>query len=83
VIVTDLNDRERRKFAEQFDKAADAFKDFATALRDGNDDKAVVHLVVASLVGHSVGELLDIFEKAVVASAPDYPPTKQPGGGAS
>ena len=25
MIVTDLNDRERRKFAEQFDKAAEDF----------------------------------------------------------
>jgi len=80
MIVTDLNDRERRKFAEQFDKASDAFKDLASSLRDGDDDKAAVKLVIASYVGRPVNELLAIFEKAVVASAPDYPPTNRAGG---
>jgi hypothetical protein len=81
VIFTDLNDRERAKFAATFEKAATAFSDLAKSLRDGDDDKVLLHLILASFSGRAVTELAEIMEKASVASMPDFPPTpKQQGG---
>jgi uncharacterized membrane protein len=74
MIVTDLNDRERARYAEQFEKTAEAYKELVAALRARDDDKLIVNLILVSFAGRAVHELAEILEKAVQVSSPDYPP---------
>jgi hypothetical protein len=79
VIVTDLNDRERARYADQFEKASDAFQALTIALRAKDDDKLLVNLILASFAGRSINELAEILEKAVQVSTPGYSPESKSG----
>lgn len=74
-IVTDLNQRERARYAGALEKMADSARALAQALRDGDDTAAVVQLVGVSLSGAMLNELTDVFQAAVSADIPDHPPT--------
>lgn len=66
-IITDLNQRERAKYAEAMDGMAEAARSLAAALRD-------VNLVPLALTSGAVHDLLGIFKSATSAEVPDHPP---------
>lgn len=74
MIVTDLNDRERHRYAQQIGKVSEAARSLAEALRSGDDTTALVQLALLGLSGNVLNELTDIFMKTVDVSVPDAPP---------
>lgn len=58
---TDMNDRERERFAAQADRAAESATKVAAALRAGNDMDTLLNVVLLSLSGSFINELHDIF----------------------
>lgn len=65
-LSTDLNHRERQRFAEELLKVADSAREAATALLAEEDSKAMIHYIIMSLAGGSVAkELQAIFQAAV------------------
>ena len=75
MIVTDLNDRERKRYATQLDSLATAATKAAEALRNGDDNGAVVQVAIVGLTGRIINELVDVFMSAAEASVPDGPPS--------
>lgn len=73
-IVTDLNQRERTRYADALINLADAARNLADSIRVGDDTTAVVHLIGVSMIGHTVNELAGVFQSAVSAEIPDHPP---------
>lgn len=74
MIVTDLNDRERKRHAEQLNKMASVYQELAAALLEGNDEKAGFFLAHLGLANGSISELLAVFSEAFRAEVPDTVP---------
>lgn len=73
-IITDLNQRERAKYAEAMDGMAEAARSLAAALREADDTTALMNLVPLALTSGAVHDLLSIFKAATTAEVPDHPP---------
>jgi hypothetical protein len=74
MLVTDMNDRERRTFAEKTDELIEAAGRLANALRTGDDDEALIGLALTGIRGSFLNELTAIFTKAEsVVKIPDSP----------
>jgi hypothetical protein len=71
MLVTDLNDRERRRYAENFDSIAKAAEKVAESLRGGDDAITLVHLISFTLLDRTLTELVDIFKTAITVTLPD------------
>jgi hypothetical protein len=65
MIKTDLNERERERFASAFDRVAESASNTATALRSGDDTKLMLKFVMFSLKMTGVTELKDIVTKSM------------------
>ena len=83
VIVTDLNARERDRFAKQMELLAKAAGDLAVALRSGDDSGAMAHLALAAISTMMLRELSEIFLAAQGVVIPDHIDIdpRAPGGG--
>jgi hypothetical protein len=77
MIVTDLNDRERRRYAEALNHMAASFQEAAKALRQGDDDKLAINIAIAALGLKMFDELSRIVISAVQTNIPDQPPTSE------
>lgn len=75
-LVTDLNERERKRYATDCEQLSNVFKDLAGYIKSGDDLGAAILMVVLSTAGATtVNELLDVFKAAVPVNIPDHPPT--------
>jgi hypothetical protein len=77
MIVTDLNDRERRRYAEALDHMAVSCQEAAKSLRRGDDDKLAVNIAIAALGVKMIDELARIIITAVQADIPNEPPAAE------
>lgn len=77
-FVTDLNHRERQRYAQVAEAIADAARQLARALRDANDSDALTHLLRLALAHHQLAELAPIFQDATNVDIPDHPPATTP-----
>lgn len=69
VIQTDMNQRERRKYADQLRKVGEAATKAAEALEAEADEDAMIQILSFSLIGGSLQkELLEIYKDAADAS---------------
>lgn len=75
MFVTDMNRRERVKFAKQAQSLAENSSNLAQALRADDDTQVLLHLTSAALSSSFINELIDVFKDAVVAQVPDSPST--------
>jgi hypothetical protein len=64
MIVTDMNDRERKTFADKTDKLIEAAGNLATALRTGDDTDVLMWLALTGISGSYLNELTAIYTKA-------------------
>ena len=71
MLITDLNDRERKKYADQIDSHIVAMAKVAEALRSSDDAMAAINLVIACMSASFYPELMSIFESSVIAKIPD------------
>lgn len=74
MIVTDLNDRERKRYAKSATDMAKMASDLAEALTDADDAKAAVTAALLAMSGTFLNELLGIFTSALPVNIPDVPP---------
>jgi hypothetical protein len=74
LLITDMNDRERRKFAEKAEALAASAGKLAESLRTGDDTEVLLHLAITGVSGTFITELGDIFKAAVAGvNIPDSP----------
>jgi hypothetical protein len=75
MLVTDMNDRERTKFATKARMLSESTSKLAEALEsnNGDDSEALVYLTIVSLSGEFINELAKIFAKAAGVEIPDSP----------
>jgi hypothetical protein len=74
LVDTDLNPRERARFARQIDMIAKDATKIAAALRVENDTEALICLVTLSLTMGILDELRKVFEETITSAktkAPD------------
>lgn len=76
MIVTDLHDRERERYAQQAEKMARAASELAAMLRSNDDTGALIRFAMLSLCGSFMDELASIFQSAMDVTIPDGPPKK-------
>ena len=81
VIVTDLNARERDRFAKQMELLAKAAGDLAVALRSGDDSAAMTQLALVAISTTMLRELTEIFLGAQGIVIPDCIDPRSPDGG--
>lgn len=60
-FATDMNQRERDRYAAQAEKCAESATKLAKSLRAGDDTTALLHTVMLSLSGNFLNELHDVF----------------------
>ena len=72
-MVTDMNDRERKRYAKQIEAHIEACTELLNALRASDDMKALIALVRVSLDGRFVNELIEVFQGAENVHVPDHP----------
>ncbi len=65
MFETDLNQRERRRYAAQLRSMARNSERAARALEAEDDDKAMIEVVTLGLRGRVVTEITEIFSQAV------------------
>jgi hypothetical protein len=71
-LVTDMNDRERARYAASFDSVAESARAAAEALRNTDDVALLPHLVMMGLVMPGMmKELLDIMTAATQVDVSD------------
>lgn len=75
-LVTDLNDRERRRLSAGFDQLSQWSAEIASALRSGDDMRALTSLVRITSGSSCVNELIEIMTQAVSADIPTRVPDK-------
>lgn len=88
MLVTDMNDRERRKFASRADDLEVAAGKLAQALRGGDDTDVLLQLALTGVSGMFITDLGEIFQAALGVEIPDSPkglvaPTKFAGPGST
>ena len=70
-LVTDMNARERGKYADQFDALQGHAVKASAALRDEDDAQALAAVLIFALTWNSMQkELLEIFQSATTALLP-------------
>lgn len=74
MLVTDLNHRERRDYAELFTKMAASASKAAEALRSSDDSRAFTELALVIMMGVPLRKLLEIFTEARDIEIPDTAP---------
>lgn len=67
ILKTDMNDRERERFAKQLRDMSDAANKAAVALDDRNDTDFVVGVVIFSLMSGGMKEMLEVAKSAMKA----------------
>lgn len=77
MIVTDLNDRERRRYAEALDHMAKGCQKAAEALRRGDDDGLAINIAIMALGVKMIDELARIVISAVQTDIPNQPPASE------
>ncbi|MDP8928644.1 MAG: hypothetical protein M3O70_08750 [Actinomycetota bacterium] len=65
MFETDLNQRERRRYAKALRDIARNSERAARALESEDDDKAMIEVVTLGLRGRVVNEITEIFSQAV------------------
>jgi hypothetical protein len=77
-LKTDMNDRERQRFATQLremsktaNEAADALDSLADALDSRDDTKFVMSLVIFSLQSGGMREMMEVAKTALLAAPKD------------
>jgi hypothetical protein len=78
MIVTDMNDRERKKFAGLAEELARSADKLAAALRTEDDSDVLFHLAMTGISGRFINDLSDIFKDAAGVQIPDSPSTLTP-----
>lgn len=73
MVITDMNDRERKRYADQMEGIGKAATALAEALRIGDDTAAAPYLAVLAMCGAPIIELAEIFMQATGVSVPDRP----------
>lgn len=74
MLVTDMNDRERKKFAEKAVELATSAGNLGRALRTGDDTEVLLHLAITGISGTFINELSEIFQAATAGvKIPDSP----------
>lgn len=71
MIVTDLTDRERKQLSEKADLLADSVHKLAAALRSGDDTQTLMYLILATITGSFMNDLIDTFHKAAGVEIPN------------
>lgn len=75
-LVTDLNNRERTKYADDLIAYAETATKLAGSLRDGNDSSAVVSLLLLGSINKLISELASVFVEATHVNIPDHVPDR-------
>jgi hypothetical protein len=73
MLVTDMNARERARFAEKADRLAKHTGKLAAALRAGDDVEVLLQLAITGIAGEFIVELGKIFTDAVGVQIPETP----------
>ena len=74
MLVTDMNAREREKFAKMAERTARMATKLAQSLREGDDDAEVLtNLVMLVLSGAFFRELEEIFRNSIAVEIPTDP----------
>lgn len=76
MIITDLSDRERRRFVTQLEQAAQLTGNVAAALATHEDGKAAMHFaLMSSILPMVMVDLSDVFCGAIDVEIPSHPDT--------
>lgn len=73
MLVTDLNSRERARYASLAKEVSATAESLAECLTNSDDSKAVVQLAVCALTMNQLHGLVDIFAAAINVQIPERP----------
>lgn len=73
IITTDLNHRERDRYAKGLESLATEATKAAVELRAGNDSDALISLITLALSDEPIRELMKVFGDAIPAALPAFP----------
>jgi len=73
MLITDMNARERARFADKADKLALSAGKLAAKLREGDDTDVLLHLAITGISGEFIHDLGKIFTDAVGIHMPETP----------
>lgn len=74
MIITDLSDRERRRFIAQLEQSAQLIQHTAAGLAAHEDGKAAMHFaLMSSILPMVMVDLSDVFCGAVDVEIPSHP----------
>lgn len=76
-LVTDMNDRERRRYVQEIDDHIRVCASLRETLCAGDDDKALIALISVVMnkeFAKNTRELIEIFAAAANVTIPDRPP---------